>query len=130
MRKSKQLFLFSVLLIAITTASAQAQMKAGGGVIFGSGIEQVGVQGDIHYQFAAIPALELGGGFAYYFPKNNQDFYEINVNGVYAYYEQFMFRSYLYSGLNYARSKVNAGGVSVSESAADPIAAKSELYNR
>lgn len=96
---------------------AKAQMSAGAGLAFGSEIEQVGIQADLHFRLAAVPAVKLGAGFIYYFPKDNRDFYEVNLNGAYIFYEEFMFKSYAYTGLNYARSKIGTANASVTENA-------------
>jgi outer membrane immunogenic protein len=102
---------------AINSHLAKAQVSAGAGMAFGSGIEQVGVQADLHYRLANIPALQIGAGLIYYFPKNNHDFYEVNLNAGYTFYEEFMFKSYAYTGLNYARSKTGIENASISETA-------------
>lgn len=110
----------SVLIIAMCWLSAQkvqAQVSIGAGVAFGSDIEQVGLQADLHYRLANLPAIQLGAGFIYYFPKDNHDFLEFNLNGAYIFYEEFMFKSYGYTGLNYARSSVSFGDASVSDTA-------------
>lgn len=117
MKKLIQIAGFSILLLIIGSQIAKAQVSAGAGVAFGSEIEQVGVQGDLHYRFTNIPAIKLGAGFIYYFPKNNHHFNEVNLNGSFIFYEEFMFKSYAYTGLNYARSKVTSGNTSITESA-------------
>lgn len=109
--------MFSILIVIFGTQSSNAQISAGAGVAFGSEIEQVGLQGDLHYRFANTPAIRLGAGFMYYFPKDNHSFTELNLNGSYIFYEEFMYKSYAYTGLNYARSKVSTGNNSISESA-------------
>src|SRR5690625_6871785 len=42
---------------------------------------------------------------------------ELNANAGYIFYEEFMFKSYAYTGLNYARSKVDTGNDSLTDSA-------------
>ncbi len=101
----------------IVLQTAEAQVSAGAGLAFGSEIEQVGLQADLNYRMASMPAIMMGAGFIYYFPKDSRDFYELNINGAYIFYEEFMFKSYAYTGLNYARSKVNFGNESISENA-------------
>lgn len=114
-------FIQSIFLLAafsiISTNIANAQVSAGVGMAFGSEIEQVGIQADLSYRLASLPSVMAGAGFTYYFPRDNQDFYEVNLNGAYIFYEEFMFKSYAYTGLNYARSKVSVGNESASETA-------------
>lgn len=108
---------FLMVVIALSTQETNAQVKAGVGMAFGSEIEQVGIQGDLHYRLSNVPAIQLGGGFTYYFPKNSRDFYEVNFNGAYILYEEFMFKSYGYTGLNYSHSSVELEGSDISDGA-------------
>jgi hypothetical protein len=117
MKKLTQFSVISILLLMAVSQIAVAQVSAGAGMAFGSEIEQTGVQGDLHYRFSNLPALQLGAGFIYYFPKDNHHFTEFNLNGSYIFYEEFMFKSYAYTGLNYARSKVDSGNISGTETA-------------
>lgn len=117
MKRLIQVFGIAAAIIITASQVTNAQVSAGVGMAFGSEIEQVGIQGDLHYRFASMPSVMMGAGFTYYFPKDNQDFYEANLNGAYIFYEEFMFKSYAYTGLNYARSKVSLGNDSVSETA-------------
>lgn len=105
----KTILHISILFIAIILLSPQqsdAQVKLGAGAAFASDIEQVGIQGDLHYRLPDRP-FQFSGSLLYYFPKDNHDFIEANLNGAYIFYEEFMFKSYLYAGVNLARSKVN-----------------------
>lgn len=106
MKTIAQIFALAIAFITLGSQQADAQFSAGAGMTFGSSIEQVGIQGDLHYQLANQPAFRFGAAFVYYFPKNDHNFYEVNVNGAYIFYEEFMLKSYLYTGLNYARSHV------------------------
>lgn len=106
----KTLLKISALLIAIIALNSQesnAQVKAGLGVAFASEIEQVGIQGDLHYRLPNTPAVQFGGGLAYYFPKNDREFMEANLNGAYIFYDEYMFKSYLYTGLYLSRLEKN-----------------------
>ena len=102
----KTLLKISALFVAIILLNSQesnAQVKAGVGAAFASEIEQVGIQGDLHYRFQNMPAIQIGGGMVYYFPKDDRDFLEANLNGSYIFYDEFMFKSYLYTGLYLSR---------------------------
>lgn len=106
---------FLIAAIAISAQESHAQVKAGAGLAFGSEIEQVGIHADVYYRLENVRSLKLGGGVIYYFSEDDRDFYEINVNGAYIFYEKFMFKSYGYTGLNYSRSSVAFEGSDVSE---------------
>lgn len=115
----KTILHISILFMAIIFLIPQqsnAQVKIGAGAAFASDIEQVGIQGDLHYRLTDRP-VQFSGSLVYYFPKDNHDFIEANLNGAYIFYEEFMFKSYLYTGLNLARSTVNFPDGSVSDNA-------------
>lgn len=115
----KTILHISILIIAVIflmPKQSEAQVKLGAGAAFASDIEQVGVQGDLHYRLPERP-VQFSGSLLYYFPKNDHDFIETNLNGAYIFYEEFMFKSYLYGGLNLARSTVNFPNDSVSDNA-------------
>ena len=117
MKTTLKIFVLIIAVLTLVSQKSYSQVKAGAGMAFGSDIEQVGVQADLYYSLVNRPALRFGAGFIYYFPKNNHDFYEVNINGAYTFYEEFMFKSYFYTGLNYARSKVDFNNGSVSDTA-------------
>lgn len=106
MKTALQISTLFLALIILSPQESDAQVKAGLGAAFGSDIEQVGIQGDLHYRFANRPAFQVGGGLVYYFPENNFNFIEANLNGAYIYYDEYMFKSYFYTGLNLARSEI------------------------
>lgn len=119
MKKLLLLSGFTALLLFTIKEDASAQLGGGAGVAFGSDIEQVGLHGDLYYRLPSQPAIRVGGGLIYYFPKTtngvDHDFFELNLNGNYIFYEEFMFKSYGLAGLNYSRAKVSAGNGSHSE---------------
>ncbi len=117
MKTSLQILVFVIAVLTLGSQKSYSQVSAGAGMAFGSDIEQVGAQADLHYSLVNRPALRFGAGFVYYFPKDNHNFYEVNINGAYTFYEEFMFKSYLYTGLNYARSKFDVGNGSISDTA-------------
>lgn len=106
MKTVLQISALFLALIILSPKESDAQIKAGLGAAFGSDIEQVGIQGDLHYRFTNMPAFQIGGGLVYYFPKDNFHFYEANLNGAYIFYDEYMFKSYFYTGLNLARSEI------------------------
>lgn len=102
----KTILKISTLLIAILIFNSQesnAQVKVGLGAAFGSEIEQVGIQGDLHYRFKNTPAIQLGGNLIYYFPKDDRAIIAGNLNGAYIFYDKYMFKSYLFTGLHLAQ---------------------------
>lgn len=112
MKTALQISALVLALIFINSQQSKAQVKAGLGTAFASDIEQVGVQGDLHYRFTELP-VQISGSLVYYIPKDNRDFFEANLNGAYIFYEEFMFKSYLYAGVNLARSEINYENSSV-----------------
>jgi len=112
MKTALQLFTLLLTLILLSPQRSNAQVKAGLGGAFASDIEQVGVQGDLHYRFSKFP-VQISGSLVYYFPKDNRDFLEANLNGAFIFYEEFKFKSYLYTGVNLARSEISSGNSSV-----------------
>jgi hypothetical protein len=117
MKTFLKISVFLLAAIALNTQETNAQVKAGVGLAFGSEIEQVGIQADLQYRLQNAPSIQLGGGAIYYFSDDVQDFYELNLNGAYIFYEKFMFKSYGYTGLNYSRSSIALEGSDISEDA-------------
>lgn len=112
----KTVLKFSVLIIGmviLNTHESEAQVKAGVGAAFASEIEQVGIQGDLQYRFSKRPAFRIGGDLIYYFPKDDHEFIEANLNGAYIFYQEFMFKSYLFTGLHLAQLTKNFSNGSV-----------------
>lgn len=107
MKAILKILTFLVVVIILNLQEANAQVKAGLGAAFASEIEQVGIQGDLHYRFGNIPAIQIGGSLIYYFPKDDHEFIEANLNGAYIFYDEYMFKSYLYTGMYLSRSSVN-----------------------
>lgn len=106
MKTALQISTLFLALLILSPKESDAQVKAGLGAAFGSDIEQVGIQGDLHYRFTNRPAFMVGGSLVYYFPENDFHFYEANLNGAYIFYDEYMFKSYFYTGLNLARSEL------------------------
>jgi hypothetical protein len=106
MKTAFQILTLFLALIILSPQKSDAQIKAGLGAAFASDIEQVGVQGDLHYRVPERP-VQISGSLVYYIPKDNRDFLEANLNGAFIFYEEFMFKSYLYAGVNLARSEIS-----------------------
>lgn len=116
MKTVLQISTLFLALIILSPKESDAQVKAGLGAAFGSDIEQVGIQGDLHYRFTNRPAFQIGGSLVYYFPEDNFHFLEANLNGAYIFYDEYMFKSYVYTGVNLARSELkyeNASGSAI-----------------
>src|SRR5690625_5433593 len=83
MKRYLALIVLMAGLAILNTDAAEAQVKAGVGMAFGIDIEQIGIQGDIHYRMLNRPALQFGGDIIYYFSKDNHHFMELNANAGY-----------------------------------------------
>lgn len=112
MKTALQISTLFLALIFLHPQQSDAQVKLGLGAAFASDIEQVGVQGDLHYRFTELP-VQISGSLVYYIPKDNRDFLEANLNGAYIFYDEFMFKSYVYAGLYLARSEIDYENSSV-----------------
>lgn len=107
MRTLLKVTAFLIAIIVLTQQESEAQIKAGLGAAFASEIEQVGIQGDLHYRLPNMPAIQFGGSAVYYFPKDDRGFIEANLNGAYIFYDEYMFKSYLYTGLHLAQASID-----------------------
>lgn len=95
------------LIIGIST-TAQAQMKAGVGVAFGTEAESLGLTGNFYTAIPSVENLSVGGDIIYFLPKERfpgikSTWFEINFNGQYEFYAEQMIRAYALGGLNVAQ---------------------------
>lgn len=95
------------LIIGIST-TAQAQMKAGLGVAFGTEAESLGLTGNFYTAIPSVENLSVGGDIIYFLPKERfpgikSTWFEINFNGQYEFYAEQMIRAYALGGLNVAQ---------------------------
>lgn len=97
--------IFLVLCSILAVQSAQAQFKAGVGLMYGSEVEQLGIRVDgvytINEQFRGV------ADFGYYFPDDvggvDYDWWELNLNGNYIFHSDAEkgLIGYALAGLNF-----------------------------
>lgn len=102
------------LIIGMSTAS-QAQMKAGVGVAFGTEAESLGLTGNFYTAIPSVENLSVGGDIIFFLPKDlgndvKRTWFDVNINGQYAFYSEQMLRAYALAGLNFARIGVKYDG--------------------
>ena len=102
--------------LAVTCISAPAfgqEILAGGGLIYGSKINSVGLQAHGYYAFAGkLPGLRVGGDIDAFLPRHadaaggrvTSSWWDINANAQYVFYspEKLPFNVYGLAGLNFA----------------------------
>lgn len=84
-------------------------IKAGGGLVYGTEIENLGLQLNGYYRLPANDQIFVGGDFTYYFPDKSTFFgaeirttwIEFNINGQYHFFDDDQFGAYGLGGLNY-----------------------------
>lgn len=108
MKKSLALasLILGLILFSNTGTLAQSNFDVGGGLIYGSEVEAIGIQAGAKYGFTE--KLSGTGDFAFYFPEN-YDWWTINVNANYHFYAQDNVGVYGLGGLNYATVKIDLG---------------------
>jgi opacity protein-like surface antigen len=107
MKRTIKLALLLFGLIFAYNTSAQAQdIKAGGGLAYGSEVEAIGIQVSGVYDITE----EVSGAadFIIFFP-DNYDWWELNLNAHYGFYAEDNVRVYGLAGLNYATVEVDLG---------------------
>ncbi len=123
--KTKKLIL-SICLLALTflTQKTNAQTTVGGGIAYGTEIENMGI--NLTGQYFIKDNLAIAASFTYYFPKDfgadlsigGEDFkikwYEINANANYYFNMEGNIKAYALGGLNMSIISIptfNIGGV-------------------
>jgi opacity protein-like surface antigen len=112
--------IFLVLFSVLAVQSAQAQFKAGVGLMYGSEVEQLGIRVDgvytINEQFRGV------ADFGYYFPEDMNggsiNYWELNINGNYMFFsdpDQGL-NAYALAGLNFFNASVEIDGFGSSSS--------------
>jgi len=95
------------LMIGMST-NAQAQMKAGAGLAFGTEAESLGLTANVYTAIPSVQNLSVGGDIIYFLPKDvgfgiDRTWFEVNANGQYQFYAEQMINAYALGGLNIAR---------------------------
>ncbi|MEX0778347.1 MAG: hypothetical protein WD491_11495 [Balneolales bacterium] len=109
---SLALILLAFGLMAATEANAQ--IKAGGGLAYGTNIERLGIQANGYYTIPANEQIRAGLEYTYFFPESydggSSRFSEFNINGNYLFYEEDEISAYALGGINHSTSSVNVDG--------------------
>ncbi|TVP98335.1 MAG: hypothetical protein EA359_18435 [Balneolaceae bacterium] len=91
------------LLTILIFTDAQAQVSAGGGILYGFDIERIGIRVDGLY--AINDDWRAAADFGYYFPESEfgikVSWWELNLNAHYVFVDNEDFRAYALAGINY-----------------------------
>lgn len=108
----KGIFFAVMILGMMTVSSVKAQFSVGPGVVYGTQIETIGVDGVIHYAFPN--KIGIMGGYTYFFEKSHETWSAIDVDATYDLYSMGDRGSlYALAGVNFLHNKVKVAGVSV-----------------
>ncbi len=104
---------FAVMILGIMTASSlKAQFSVGPGVVYGTKIETIGVDGVVHYAFPN--KIGVMAGYTYFFEKDHVTWSAIDVDATYDFYSMDDKGSlYALAGVNFIHSKVKVLGTEV-----------------
>ena len=113
MRARSAFLLGSLALVwlALDARSARAEgISAGGGLAYGSEVEELGIQLNGYYDLAPhVENLRLGGAFTYYFADDPVTYWELDLNGQYVFVRPDQFLFYGFGGLNFSHVEVDLG---------------------
>lgn len=112
------LILFFGLMFFANDAFAQEEFNLGGGLVYGTEVEAVGLQVNGNYSFSE--QVRGAADIAIYFPDQpdggDYSFWTFNANVHYLFHQEDGVNVYGLGGLNYANQEVSGGGVSFSNS--------------
>jgi hypothetical protein len=95
-----------LLVIGWTPLDASAQFLLGGGLVFGSDIESLGIQANGNYVINEENGIRLAGDITFYFPDDapgvDLSLFTINGNGHYIFTTTESLLAYALAGLNLA----------------------------
>lgn len=122
-------FAIILALIVLTTGISYAQdggsqISVGGGLSYGEQIDKIGIKADGYYSITE--EIRVGADLVYYFPDKvtilgteiTTNYFAININGNYIFYDEDQFMAYGLAGLNILSISSEAGGTSSSTSEA------------
>lgn len=100
----------------------EGEQLIGGGLIYGSEIEKLGLQ--LSYFYFMTTAIALGGDISFFFPEKTsfidssftQTLFTLNVVAHYVVFTTLIFRAYVLAGLNYAVFRFKSEGEFISGS--------------
>lgn len=111
----------------VDATPVEGEQSIGGGIIYGSEIEKLGLQ--LMYYYFMTTSIALGGDISFFFPEKTefigssftQTLITLNVVAHYVLYTSVIMRAYALAGLNYAlfRFKSEGEGFSGSDSSSE-----------
>lgn len=94
--------------VALLPEEAAAQPRLGAGFVYGTEIEEFGVQVNGYYGLdQVLQGLRVGAEFAYYFAEDPVTFWTIDVNGQYRFSKPGPFGFYAIGGLDIAQVSID-----------------------
>ena len=106
----KGIFFAIMVLGVMSVSSLKAQFSVGPGVVYGTQIETIGVDGVIHYAFPA--KLGVMAGYTYFFEKSHVTWSAIDVDATYDLYAMGDRGSvYGLAGLDFLHSSLKVPGL-------------------
>lgn len=87
-----------VACLLLFSLPAAAQFSVGGGLTYGEGIEELGVQGRASYAFS--PSLELAGKYSFFFVDGDVDFSTVDVDAHFTFLDEGNVSFYGLGGVN------------------------------
>jgi opacity protein-like surface antigen len=106
---------FCMAAILGIASETKAQLSIGGGVGYGTDVEEIGLQ--VRAIYGLTDNIRVGGDFLYYLVSGDGlSLYETNLNGHYAFANTDKFIGYGLVGLNLLTARVSIFGISGSTS--------------
>ena len=104
MNIERKTFAFAAILTLTFTLNSKAQTRVGGGLVYGTEIENIGI--NLNGQYFIKENIAIAPGLNYFFPKAlgsgfDLNWFEINANGHY-YFNTGSIEPYALAGLNFA----------------------------
>jgi len=98
---------FFVALFLLITNTAYAQFSVGGGLVYGTEIENIGL--NIRAGYQVTEAINANAGFSFFFAGDGVSFNTINLDGHYAFLNEEKIAAYGLAGLNIAITSFSIG---------------------
>lgn len=116
MRPSKVLLatLSFTAAVAALPSEAAAQPRVGAGLVYGTEVEEAGIQINGYYGLnQVLEGLRVGAEFSYFFMPDPLTFWTLDLNGQYRFYGPEALGVYAIGGLDIARLSSEFGGIEV-----------------
>ena len=115
-RMKKLIFVAGIIVVAVafaTPASAQINSRVGGMISFtGGDVDETGF--GLVGEFGVAQKISIAPQIIFYFP-DNFDFFEVNLNANYYFFNQDVFEMYGLGGLNFSRVGYEVAGENESD---------------